>query len=314
MRMGWLVVLAAVLGCRSADRGGLHIDPVLAGLVSSDAVFVAGVRMDKVRSTGLYQRWVAEESALLERFRERTGLDIRTDLTELLVVSDRKHVLGAARGRFNPADLEARIQREGGRRMIYKGRTLIGQEQGALWVLNSSTVVSGPAAALRGLIDGRGRTRALSPLLERARKLPASSQLWAVSADPVWLAQAMPAPGNLANLRKLAGLLENGAFAADVSRGLSFSLQGSCRSEADARTLAEILRGLVGLARLSAPDEAPELLRAYDGIRVEHGQSRVEVKGEIPEDLLDKLMVRFHKGELGWKSLLPPEGSLRGLK
>ncbi|MCS7316134.1 MAG: hypothetical protein RMI94_13690, partial [Bryobacterales bacterium] len=57
-------------------------------------------------------------------------------------------------------------------------------------------------------------------------------------------------------------------------------------------------RGLIGLARLTTPDNAPELLRAWDGVSVRAEQRAIEIRAQIPADLLDQLIARFERGEL----------------
>lgn len=296
-RAGGLAVLAAVLGCRSAERAHLYVDPALASLVSRDAAMVAGARLESLRGTALYRRWVADQpQPLLDQLTERLGLDARKDLWELLVASEGEHTVVLARGKFGPMGREPKFK--GARRMAYKGYTLVGDEQAALVFMNATTAAAGPAAALRALIDRRGRSEGVSPLIQQARTLPGGTQLWLVSHRTGALAEKLPRTGNLAALAKILATLEAATVAADLRSGLELDAAGACRSEQEARTLQEALRGLIGLARLTTPDNAPELLRAYDGINVRAQQRSIEVRARIPAHLLDQLIVRFQRGEL----------------
>lgn len=307
MRAFWLALLTAVIGCRSADKATLRIDATLARFVAPDAVFVAGARMESLRSTPLYRKWVeGKPRPLLDRFAQRTGLDPRRDIGEVLLSSDGKHMVAIARGRFDNQRLEAWLSASGGRRERYKGYTLLGNEKSALLLLDPNTVAGGAPAVLRELADRRNQRRS-SPLLEKARAFPATTQFWAISSNPLAIAEELPAGGVLANLRKIAAMLESGTLAGDLHGGLHLTMEGKCRNEEDARTLVEVLRGLVGLARLSTPDNAPELLRAYDRVRVEQRATALAVKAEIPQELLDKLLERWEKGELSLRSLVPSE-------
>ncbi len=299
MRAWWGVLMLATLGCRSAERAALRVDPALAALVSSDAVFVAGARLEALRATPFYRKWVAgRPQPWLDRLAERTGLDPRKDLWELLIASDGKQTLALARGKFAPQGLEPRLEGLSARRTPYKGYTLIGEERAALVFMNSTTAAAGPAPSLRALIDRRNRSRGASPLLAKTKEFPAGTQLWMVSAGGAALAEWLPSAGNLANLGKIFSMLESSSAAADLRSGLRLSATGVCRNNDDARTLAEALRGLIGLARLSTPDETPELLRAYDGIGVEQDQRSVRIRAEIAQDLLEKLFERWSRSGL----------------
>lgn len=296
----WVLALAlTAVGCRSAERGALRVDPTLAAMVSSDTVVLAGARMDALRATPLYRKFVAARpQPMLDRLSARLGLDPRKDLGELLVASDGKATVALARGKF--ATAETRLG--DARRLSYKGHTLIGDERAALLFLNASTVAAGPAPALRALIDRRNRNRRPSPLLARAASLPAGVQLWMVASQTAPLAEALPSSGNLAVLAKILAMLESCIVAVDLRSGLHLNADCLSRNENDARTLSDALRGLVGLARLSTPDDAPELLRAYDRVKVEQTQRTIRLKAEIPEDLLEALAAHLEKGRLA-----PPE-------
>jgi hypothetical protein len=50
------------------------------------------------------------------------------------------------------------------------------------------------------------------------------------------------------------------------------------------------------LGRLSTPDNAPELLRFYDGIQVTQQTNSVRVNADIPTDVLDKFLARVSAG------------------
>ncbi len=296
-RTGWLALLAAVLGCRSAEKAQLYVDPALAALVPEDAETVAGARVESLRSTPLYKRWVAgKQQPLLDELAKRLGLDLRKDLWELLIASEGEHVWALARGKFGPMGQEPRFQ--GARRTAYKGYTLIGDEDASLVFMNSTTAAAGPAAALRTLIDRRGRSKGVSPLIQRARALPAATQIWLVSKRTGALAGKLPSRGNLAALAKILATLETATMAADLRSGLRLEATGSCRSEADARMLQDALRGLIGLARLTTPENSPELLRAWDGVTVRSEQRAIEVRAQIPADLLDLLIGRIQQGGL----------------
>ena len=90
----WLAVTAwVVAGCSRAPRAPLGIDPLLAELVPGDAVTLAGVRLEALRATPLWQKWVAGKPvAPLDELAKETGLDLRKDVSEVLLVSNGKEL------------------------------------------------------------------------------------------------------------------------------------------------------------------------------------------------------------------------------
>ena len=84
----------------------------------------------------------------------------------------------------------------------------------------------------------------------------------------------------------------------DFSKGLNLSARLDCRTQDDARHVHDALRGAIGMARLSTPDNHPELLQVYDAIQVSQGNSRVEVSGDLPADQVDHVLSLWLKKPL----------------
>jgi len=298
LRIGWLVLTLLAAGCSRAPRAPVIIDPSLAEFVPADTVSLAGVRLEALRATPLWQKHVAAKPlAPLDELARDTGLDLRKDVADVLVASNSKDVVVLARGRFARAELEAALERRGAKRMPHRGATLIGNEETAVAFLSASVAVAGPAAVVRTVIDQRGRGGVPKALAEEAKGIPADSQIWGVSLGGLGqAAKAAPQGSNLGNLAKFAELVEKTSFGADLRAGLNASGVITCRGEQDARTLSDALRGLVGLGRLSTPDSEPDLLRAFDGIQVSQQQRSVRINAQIAQELMDKLVARFSAG------------------
>ena len=54
--------------------------------------------------------------------------------------------------------------------------------------------------------------------------------------------------------------------------------------------MADAIRGMIGLGRLSVPENQPEMLRLFDGIKVEQQQQSIQFTAQIPADLVDRLL------------------------
>lgn len=278
-----------VAGCRPKPRAAVNVDPALAMLVPETAVALAGVKVEAVRATALYKRH--EDELIWSAFSKSTGLDLKKDVWEVLVVFEPSAPVVLARGKFSPGfgGLEPQVL-PGAPRTPYKSYTIIGGEQAATAFLNSSTAVAGSGQAVRGIIDRRSDSRGIpSALDEELRRLPPGAQIWAVSAGGF---AGLPAPreGNWANLGRIFGLIEAGSLGIDLRNGVELSATGSCGSEENARMLHDSLRGFVGLGRLSAPPNRTEIARMYDAIQIGRRGSEVAVTAKLPLDLAETLI------------------------
>src|SRR5207244_2777225 len=95
---------------------------------------------------------------------------------------------------------------------------------------------------------------------------------------------------NLSNFGRVFRSLERVSGTADLRSGIVATFNGDCRTEQDAKTLGDAARGMVGLGRLSVPENQPEMLRLFDGIKVEQKQQSVQLNVNIPPDLIDRLI------------------------
>jgi hypothetical protein len=127
--------------------------------------------------------------------------------------------------------------------------------------------------------------------LSQAREIPAQNQIWSVSTGfSNALTSRIPESGNAANVGRIFRALENMVAAGDLRSGLNGYITGLCRTEQDAKNLGDTARGLVGMARLSVPDNRPELLKVWDGIKIDQQQRTVKITVAIPQELVDQLM------------------------
>ena len=282
------IVLFTLTACNSAETRLTGIDSTLIALVPPDSTMLSGIRMEAVRATALYQKMLAQKALpQLDNFARQTGFDPRRDVRELLIASNGNDVLMAARGTFNLRAIE------GSTKSSYKGYTLYASESRAVGLVDSSTAVAGPLSAVRAALDRykAGDRARPEELLARARQIPSENQVWSVSNGfENLLTMTIPQEGNAANAGRILRSLENTTAAADFRTGVNGYINGLCRSDQDAKNLGDAARGLVGLGRLSVPENQPELLKLWDGIKVDQQQRTVKITFAIPQDLVDKLI------------------------
>jgi hypothetical protein len=283
-----LLMVLAVAGCGSAESGRTGIDPALAALVPADATMLGGARMEAIRATPLYKKLLAAQALpQLDNFARETGFDPRRDVRELLVASNGEDAIVAARGTFDPRAFE-RLTKSS-----YKGYTLYTGDRGGVALINASTVIAGTLPAVHAALDRHKAGERSGPpgLLARARQIPPQYQIWSVSNGfENLLTLRIPESGNAANVGRILRSLENTTAAADLRTGLNGYISGVCRTEPDAKNLGDAARGLVGLGRLSVPENKPEMLRLWDGVKVDQQQRTINITVSIPQDLVDKLV------------------------
>lgn len=287
MKASLLAVTLTILGCSSAQIGSLRIDPVLAALVPGDTIMLSGVRMTELRATPLYNKLIAQQRLSdLDDFAKKTNFDPRKDVNQMLIASDGAESVVLARGNFKPQPPA------GLTRSIYKGVTVYGKGEGAYAVLDATTAAAGTERAVRKVIDQKQSGRpGPSALLDRARALQGSGQLWFVSSGWGTLPDRMAGqPGDLSNMARIFRNVESATATADLGAGIALAAQGQCRTDQDAKTLADAARGMVGMGRLSVPENQPEMLKLFDGIKVEQQQKSIQLDVKIPPDLIDQLL------------------------
>ena len=129
-------------------------------------------------------------------------------------------------------------------------------------------------------------------LLARARAIPENFQLWGVTTGTGnFISQNLPSAGPAgAGFASLFHSLQNVSFEADLRSGLKGTAEGLCGSPADAKKVSDALRGMVGMGRLNTPDNQPDLLRLWDGMKVELADKKVTLNVDISQDLIDQLV------------------------
>jgi hypothetical protein len=273
----------------------VRIDPALEALIPADTVYLFGASVERLRQTPVYQK--LEQLALpeVDRFARETGVDPRKDIQEVLTCSNGTGLVTMLRGRFNTGDLEAKLRARGAPAIAWKGHNLYGAGDTALTFLSPSIAAAGSTPILKSMIDARdgphGVPTALRPLLEA---IPERDELWAVSAG------GLPGSGMAegSRLGEIAGMLRGiraVVLGVDFSQGVNLTVRLDCRTLDDARHVHDALRGAIGMARLSTPDNQPELLRVYDAIQVTQGNSRVDVSGDLPADEVDRVLAIWLK-------------------
>lgn len=298
MRCAFVLALAGVLMISGCKREAAHarVDAALAPLVPSDAVALACLRLDKLKDTPFYAKYVeGKKIPQLEQFAEQTGLDVRKDIWELLFVArsgDRKPMV-MIRGKFGGQfGLEPEFDKPGIQKMNYKGYYIIYSNGPGVMFMNTGAAVAGEIDDLKAVIDNRDKPTWGPPksLLNVVGTLPGSAQFWFATEKGGSLLPEVREDGPIGSYLKLAQSLGVATMSVDLRQGIDLAVEGRYPDEASAKKVQEAVKGVIGMARLQTPDSQADLLRLYDAIRVggEDGTVRVTVK--TPFDLAEKLI------------------------
>jgi len=279
-----------LLGCaHKAD--GVKVDSSLNTLVPEDTVLMAGTRLEGLLKTQVYQRnFAGRPFPQIEEFANRTGLDPRKDLWELLYVSSGRQGVLLGRGKFGDEMMQPKFEKQGMQTFAYKGATLIGNDRGAMLLINPTTAALGDIPSLHSFIDHRATSHGPPPAMAALLKeIPPEAQFWgAYGGGPIHL----PFDNNsmLANVNKLLSTVQTGTLYFDLRTGVSGVAAATCANDAGAQEVAGALKALVGIGRLSVPKNQPDLAQVYDAIRVTQESTRVKLYIDVPEVMADKFL------------------------
>ena len=284
------LALTAMVGCTKAPPAGPRIDPALAGWIPQDTAMMAGVRVEALERTPVYQRFLAHRTLpQVDDFSERVGINPRKDLWELLYVSNGKSSAVLGHGMFSDEG-EPKLQQRGDNRFNYKGFNLVGNERSAILLINQTVLAMGDTDELRAMVDAHekaaGPPPAMAALLAR---MSASAQVWATyGGGAVRLPFDMS--GNLSNVNKILSLIQTGTLYLDLSTGLAGVDEGTSVTDQDAEQLEGGLKAMIGLGRLSTSAKQPELLMVWDGLRPTRENREVKLQIDEPEHTMDTLL------------------------
>jgi hypothetical protein len=291
MKTSGLIILILILtGCVSTPPGP-HIDPALASLIPPDTILLAGARLDKLQETPVYKQHLADRTVpLIDDFPKQIGLRVkRKDLWELLLLSDGKQSILLGRGKFAD-EAEPRIDRPGATRFAYKGFNMVGDEREAVLLLSPSVIGLGPTAALRSLIDNKGKSNGPpAALADRLKEMSPDAIFWAAYGGGI---RTLPFKllGDMANVNKLVSSIQSGSVYLDLRAGVNGLAVGICANDQDAKGLYDALKALSGLGRLAIPKDRPEEARMLDGLRITQDAHTVNIHIEEPEDLVNTML------------------------
>ncbi len=294
MRLFWLPVLAAALCLPSCKRApaNARIDAAIGPLLPAGSAALAGLRLDRLRGTPFWQRFVEPRRiAALRLFEERTGLDPRRDLWEVVWAWRGRSSVVFLRGKFGGLfGLEPRFDAPGVSRRSYKGHYVFERNGLAVLFVQSGVAIAGRAADVEAVIDARDRPGADAPqaLIEQVSNLP-PCDFWLVAQSGEALRNAAGA-----ELPLRAGPVFDSLLSAQIHASLSNAAAAEAaamfRNETDARQVRDGLSAALELLRLRQPEPRQAWIDAARSASIRHEGSAVFLSLQLPLDTLAAIL------------------------
>ncbi len=291
-----IAVLSLPLGCRKPGPSGIEVPERIANYVPSDAVALAGMNLEKLKSTALYRKHESQLNLpLLNAAAERLGLDPRRDITQSLICWRGDRVFAIFTGPFSGVDLKPKLLAAGALNSNYRGRQLLGLGGQALFFPTKDVLIVGETAAVHSEIDSGANGRVPPGISDQLHRLPAADQIWAVTTQPLALS-LLPMRSEVSSaLANITGVITDGTLGIGADSGLHVHADLNCVSEDGARRVHDALRGIIGLARLTTKDDQLDMLRVYDSIRVEQDHVSVRIHSDLDGELTDRLFTYLQR-------------------
>jgi hypothetical protein len=264
-------------------------DPALLNLVMPNATVLAGINVQKAKTTTFGQFLLTQLPAGdgLNTFISSTGFDPRQDLTEVLMASTgeaKNNGLIMATGTFSPSKIATALAADSKHTsQTYNGAQLITAadttDTGAVAFLSPSLVVVGDVANVKAAIDRRGSANAIDPSLAAKIAAFSATDAWSVTNSPIHMGDAKDNPfaGALKTVQQASGSIM-------LSSPVQINVEAQAASDQDATSLSDVLKFVVSMMQ-GNPQAA-----LLNGLNVTTDHSTVRLQLSIPEDQLEQLI------------------------
>jgi hypothetical protein len=294
-----LAILISSLAAAAAD-------PALLNLVMPDARILAGVDVEQAKNSPFGQFVLSQmtEDKDFTDFVATTGFDPRRHLQEVLLASTtvgNEHGKGliVARGVFDKNRIIATAKNEGAASTSYNGVDVLtppNKEGRTVWIafLDSSVLVIGDDANVRGALDRRTASRGLAPdISAKVSDLSRHNDVWMVSHGGFQnITRRLPE-------EQVGGAIRGEFFEAveQTSGGIKFGTTVQISGEAvtktpkDATALADVMRFLAGLVQMNSSKQgAAALARVLETLDLKAENNIMRFTVSVPQAQIEELI------------------------
>jgi len=288
--MGWVAIMTIPAATVSIDDASLKfLPPDTKGVVFID---VAALRSSplvqdilKDKSLGGPGRW--------GDFVIATGMDPERDVDKVTIGQlNGKDGLIIVQGRINKFKMEQFLKDKGKESQTYLGQTLYRDGNGTFVILDN-LVLLGQVDGVKKAIDQMqlpGSPPLRGDLAAAIQTIEAGNQIWGVgdfSVDDLGnLGVRGPAPAV-----DMLKSLKNGTFQMHVDTGIQVRAIGNFSDPESAKSIGDLVRGAVAVAKLQVAKQQPDMVKLLDGFQVTNSGTtltfRIEESGELLKKLKD---------------------------
>jgi len=282
--IAFALALASVC-CGHLPSRNARVDPSLGKFIPPDTTMLLDAHLDRLRNTAVYRKYADQLAP-----RQQVAGVTPDDVAEALVCSDGKNT--EVFTRISRSDVGAKLRSSGRVLTHYNGADIYGDGKESFVLLEPDVAAAGALSSVKSVIDQSKRGEggipaALQPVLAN---LPAQDQIQAAMVGGIPGLEGITADNpNFGNLVRLAHSIESASLGVQADSDIRIHARADCHSEEDARQVHDALRGFIGLARLTAPANRPELVKIYDAINVTREKAVVNVTAQFAAQDLDAL-------------------------
>jgi hypothetical protein len=224
-------------------------------------------------------------------FTAQTGIDIRTDIDEVLVAlspQGNQAPLVIAKGRFNTTNIETLIRQHGSTVEDYKGTRMLlhGQAGGAVAFLEPGLAAAGTPESVRLAIDTKAsgqNIRNNDALMRFVREVDGGNTWGVAHFDAIIGGRQLP-PEIASQLPPITWVSASG----NVNGGVRTTLRVEARDETAANDLRQVVQGFIALARLQVGSR-PEFADLLNSLQLGGAGTTVSLSLEVPSTVIDAL-------------------------
>jgi hypothetical protein len=271
--------------------------------VPADAAVVAYANVRDVMNSQFRQRFKSLEPDQNQKneFEEKTGVNLETDVDSITAAVMPKDGMannpaGAflilAKGRYQPARLEALAVEHGAQVTDYQGKRLIthtddgGKETMAFGFVDADLVAFGTLASVQASIDAAASNRNVvsnNEMMKLVNEIE-NANAWAVGRFDAIASKA----GLPSEVTEQMPAITWFSAAGHINGGLSGQLKAETKDEATAKNLRDILAGFVAMAKMQAANK-PGMQQLADSLVISGDANNVAIAFSIPSEVLDLL-------------------------
>ena len=225
-------------------------------------------------------------------FTEQTGIDIRTDVDEVVVAAfggvAQENPLVIVKGRFNPTNIESLIREHGGTVEDYNGARILTHKEagGAVAFLEPGIAAAGTPASVRRAIDTKAsgqNIRNNDAIMKFVREVDGGNTWGVAHFDAIVGGRQLP-PEIASQLPPITWITGSG----NINGGVRATVRVEARDETSANDLRQVVQGFIALARLQM-GKRPEFADLLNSLQLGGSGTTVSLSLEVPSTVIDAL-------------------------